>query len=108
MSLSDVSSDEINIQENDPEPTRKKAKVNPEKVMSDTEPETEKPPASASSDSEGAGSAPTSENDVILELPSDEMREFYMEHDDYEEGEIRDDEEEDQGGHKGPGQPSKY
>ena len=108
MSLSDVSSDEINIQENDPEPTKKKAKVDPEKVMSDTEPETEKPPAAASSDSEGAGPAPTSEADVILQLSSSERREFYMEYDDYEEGEVRDDEEEDQGGHKDPGQSSKY
>ena len=31
-----------------------------------------------------------------------------MEYDDYEEGEVRDDEEEDQGGHKDPGQSSKY
>ena len=56
-------------------------------ISSDVEAEPEKD--KASSDTEYPGSAPTSEADIVLRLPSSELAEFRTQAEGYEEGEVR-------------------
>ena len=80
------------------------ATIKPEEldpVSSDTEAEPEKD--KTSSDTEYPGSAPTSEADIMLRLPSSELAEFRSEFEGYEEGEVREEEENTEDKQKTPG-----
>ena len=80
------------------------AKIKPEDldpISSDTEAEPEKD--KTSSDTEYPGSAPTSETDIVLRLPSSELAEFRSEVEGYEEGEVREEEENTEDKQKTPG-----